>query len=121
MIREIKKNKNTAQHVENLRKLGYEVAENDEVIRVQCSGVHEEPVDMTDAEKAAATISEIVAQKKVFSYATRFLFEGYENPLFGGVACGQLGKLSCLVTKKEKKAKKASNPAVTDIVNSLGL
>lgn len=118
----IKKNKATTGHGEALRKLGYEVAEDEEAYEVEITGVHEEPVDLT-TDEGRETVQQVVADKKAFSYKTPFTIPDVDGQRSGIFAVRQLGSLSCLVVKPVKAGsrKPAVSEAVKGISEALGL
>lgn len=114
----IKKNKNTQQHGEALRKLGYDVTETEEEFEVEVTGFHEDPVDLT-TEEGRGTIQQVVANKQAFTYKTPFTTEmGRRSGIF---ALRALGPISCLVMRQEKQKKDPTSATIKTLASSLGI
>lgn len=114
-------NDRTAGHVERLKELGYSptVDEENGVINVPVNGIHTDPIDLT-TEEGRETLQEVVSEKKGLGYNTRITFE--DGTFFNRPALARLGKLSCLVVKKPKKARAPKTSAAVDaLADSLGL
>jgi len=108
MERIIRIGRNTEGHDEILRAAGYEVTEKDGNYIVTANEVVEGEVDVSTPEKAKALKDEMVANKAVFSYSTRFHLPN-GKVLSGIMACRPLGKFSALITKAPRtQTKKAS-------------
>ena len=108
MIRYIKIGKRTQEHKDVLESKGYEVSLEDGVLAIQASGLVEGKVDLSTPEKAQTVLSELIANRQVFSYETKFIFPD-GKVLHGIFACTRLGKASALITKGAGKKTKGAN------------
>ena len=116
-----KENKKTINHKAALESKGFEVEEKDGMLEIQATEVVEGVVDLSTPEKANEVLTDMLAQHKVFSYQTEFIFadrEGKPN-LHGTFALSKLGKVSCLVTKGEAKEKVTAVSGLDSIFSAL--
>lgn len=96
--------KSTVNHREFLQKYGYKISEDGDFIAVECSGVVEGEVDVSNPTKVKEFVTDMVKKHKVFSYQTAFRFAN-GSVLHGVFACRKLGKLSALVTRESNTEK----------------
>ena len=101
VVGSIKMGKNTKNHAAALRKMGYEVTEEGDELKVQVTGF----VQHLDLSENQDALKEVIAKKQALTYSTKVLFKDGKS-LFGVPACTRLGALSCLVMKPAKGAKK---------------
>ena len=111
----IRVTKKTAAHAEALRSKGYEVTEsqNDQeqpILLIETTGFHTQAVDLS-TEEGKETVRQVVANKQLFTYRTRFTMPTGET-VFGLAACRKLGALSALIAKDATP--KAKKPAVSN-------
>jgi len=107
----IKKSKSTKDHRASLESKGYEVSENETHLLVEVSEVVDGEVDLT-TEEGLEQVREAIAQKKGFSYKTKWLIPGESRSHSGIFAVRKLGGFSSLVMKGPEAPKKPSASAV---------
>ena len=95
--------KKTQGHEAILKAKGFECSVFNGTLEIQATEVVEGVIDLSTPEKATEVLADMLAQHKVFSYRTHFIIsnKGELEEVWGMLACGKLGKVSCLVTKGE--------------------
>jgi hypothetical protein len=116
----IKKNAKTEGHRSELEAKGYEVSENETHLLVEVSEVVDGDYDLTTDEGRAA-VGEAIAQKKGFSYKTKWLLPEESRSHSGIFALAKLGRLSAFVMSGPKAPKKSpvseqTQEAINDIL-----
>lgn len=97
----ITKGKNTNGHAERLKKAGYVVEDKEKFIQVETNGFVEGDIDISTTAKLTTAAQSLISEKKLWSYATRFITEGGKIK-HSIMAASVLGELSCLMAKPIK-------------------
>jgi hypothetical protein len=116
---QIKVGKKTAGHAAALQSKGYEVAEKDGHLQINCTGFHTATVDLT-TDEGKETVRNVVANHQLFTYKTRFVIPGYEGAYSGIFACARLGTLSCLIAKDAVAKKGPVSSEMNAVLEDLG-
>ena len=106
----IKIGKNTENHAQTLKTLGYNVVNDGDHLRIDAQVYPEQEFVWTKE-----NVQALVAAKQMLTYQTKVMFED-GKVLSSILACGRMGALSALMAKEKKTKTSAASFDINDIL-----